>query len=248
MKKIKEFNIRKLFVDELGTFARNLLPFVKSLVASKQVPEPLVTGLEQGIKRYEVGVGPKVDRVGTERSKQLDHECDTLLQAIKGAVRVAKLRTPELRVAAQKIEDAIRNRGWNMQDAAYDAESNNIKLLLGDIKGSPDLTAASVTIKCDDLLDLLEGTNKKFDDNEGQRKAQELAQGGINSYEAVKGLNTEVLRLFDYLNSTSGIYPDVATAIDQINLLIDPLAAKIKTRATIAENKKKEESQTPPKQ
>jgi len=51
--------------------------------------------------------------------------------------------------------------------------------------------------------------------------------------------------VFDYLNSVSAVYPEVATAIDQINLLIDPLAAKIKTRATVAENKK--EPQVPPK-
>ena len=243
MKKIKSFNLRKVLVDELGTFARNLCSIVKPLVVPKQIPETLVVGLEQGIKRYELGVGPKVDKAGTERSRQLDQECDNLLQAIKGAVRMAKYR-PDQQEAAQRLEDAIRNRGWDMQNAAYDAESNNIKLLLADIKGSPVLQADAVTIKCDDLWVLLETANKKFDESEAQRKAKELELGGLNSYEAVKGLNAEIQRIFSYLDSVSAIYPEVAMAIDKINLLIDPLAAKIKTRATIAENEK----QNPTKQ
>ncbi|WP_320053825.1 DUF6261 family protein [uncultured Acetobacteroides sp.] len=242
MKKVKSFNLRKVLVDELGTFARNFCTIVKGLVASKQIPEPMVTGLEQGIKRYEMGVGPKVDKAGTERSRLLDLECDGLFLATKGAVRTAKFR-PDQREAAQRMEDAIRNRGWNMQNAAYDAESNNIKLLLADIKGSPVLQADAVTIKCDDLLALLEAANKKFDASEADRKAKELELGGLNSYEAVKGLNAEIQRIFSYLDSVSGIYPEVAKAIDQINLLIDPLAAKIKTRETVAENKKKEEKE-----
>lgn len=245
MKKIREFNIRRLFVDELGSLGRSILTLVKPLVTLKQIPEPLVAGLEQGIKRYEVGVGPKVDKVGTERSRQLDCECDNLIQAIKGAVRMAKFRTPELRVAAQRLEDAICNRGWNMQNSAYDVESNSIKLLLADIKASPQLQADSVLIKCDDLLVLLGDRNTTFDTSESDRKEQELAQGGINSYEAIKGVIVEIQRIFDYLNSVSAVYPEVATAIDQINLLIDPLVAKIKTRATIAEKNK--EHHTPPK-
>ena len=156
---------------------------------------------------------------------------------------MAKYR-PDQQEAAQRLEDAIRNRGWDMQNAAYDAESNNIKLLLADIKGSPVLQADAVTIKCDDLWVLLETANKKFDESEAQRKAKELELGGLNSYEAVKGLNAEIQRIFSYLDSVSAIYPEVAMAIDKINLLIDPLAAKIKTRATIAENEK----QNPTKQ
>jgi hypothetical protein len=245
MGKVKPFNLRRVLVDELGTFARGVLKSIKTLLASKQIPEPLVVGLEQSIKTYEVGVGPKVDKAGTERSANFDRECDDLIQAIKGAIRVAKHRTPELQVAAQRVEDVIRNRGWNMQDAAYDAESNNIKLLLADFRASPQLQADSVLIKFDDLLVLLDTANKKFDQSEEQRKAKELALGGINSYEAVNGLYSELGQVFDYLNSVSAVYPEVATAIDQINLLIDPLAAKIKTRATVAENKK--EPQVPPK-
>lgn len=245
MTKVKEFNLQKVFVSELGSFSRNLLPIVKPLAVSKLMPEPLVAGLEQGIKRFDAGVGPKTDKIGTERSQQLDNECDSLLQSVKGAVRMAKHRTPELQVAAQHIEDAIRKRGWNMERGAYDAESNNIKLLLADIKGSPILQADAVTIKCDDLLVLLETANKKFDESEAQRKAQELELGGLNSYAAVRGLNAEIQRIFSYLESVSGIYPEAAKAVDQINLLIDPLAAKIKTRETVAENKKKEEPNTP---
>lgn len=244
MTKVKEFNLSKVHVDELGSFSRSLLPIVNPLVELKQIPKPLVDGLELGIKRFDIGVGPKTDKIGTERSRQLDGECDNLLQSIKGAVRMAKHRTPEQQVAAQHIEDAIRKRGWEMERGAYDAESNNIKLLLADIKGSPILQADAVTIKCDDLWVLLETANKKFDESEAQRKAQELEQGGINSYAAVKGLNAEIQRIFSYLDSVSAFYPEVATAIDQINLLIDPLAAKIKTRATIAENEK----QNPTKQ
>lgn len=247
MKKVKEFNLNRVLVDELGTFSRKLLPIVNPLGESKKMPEPMVAGLEEAIKRFDVGIGLKTDKIGVERSKQLDHECDNLIQAIKGAIRMAKHRMPEQQVAAQHIEDAIRKRGWNMERAAYDKESNSIKLLLADIKASPVLQADAVTIKCDDLLALLEATNKKFDESEAQRKAQELVLGGINSLEVVRGLNAEIQRIFGYLDSVSGIYPEVVTAIDQINLLIDPLAAKIKTRATIAENKKKE-AQNPPKQ
>lgn len=244
MSTIKEFNLRKVYVTELGSFSRNLLPIVNPLVELKQIPKPLVDGLELGIKRYDIGVGPKTDKIGTERSRQLDKECDDLIQSVKGAVRMAKHRTPEQQVAAQHIEDAIRKRGWDMERGAYDVESNNIKMLLADIKASPILQADSVTIKCDDLLVLLEDANRRFDESEAQRKELEMEQGGINSYEAIKGLNAEIQRIFSYLNSVSAIYPEVSRAIDQINLLIDPLAAKIKTRATIAENEK----QNPTKQ
>lgn len=244
MSTIKEFNLRKVYVTELGSFSRNLLPIVNPLVELKQIPKPLVDGLELGIKRYDIGVGPKTDKIGTERSRQLDKECDDLIQSVKGAVRMAKHRTPEQQVAALHIEDAIRKRGWDMERGAYDVESNNIKMLLADIKASPILQGDSVTIKCDDLLVLLEDANRRFDESEAQRKALEMEQGGINSYEAIKGLNAEIQRIFSYLNSVSAIYPEVSRAIDQINLLIDPLAAKIKTRATIAENEK----QNPTKQ
>ena len=196
MTKVKEFNLNRVHVDELGSFSRNLLPIVNPLVELKQIPKPLVDGLELGIKRYELGVGPKTDKIGTERSRLLDKECDDLLQSIKGAVRMAKHRTPAQQEAAQHIEDAIRKRGWNMERDAYDAESNNIKLLLADIKGSPVLQADAVTIKCDDLWVLLETANKKFDESEAQRKAKELELGGLNSYEAVKGLNAEIERVF----------------------------------------------------
>ena len=85
MKKIKSFNLRKVLVDELGTFARNLCSIVKPLVVPKQIPEPLVVGLEQGIKRYELGVGPKVDKAGTERSRQLDGDpLPRAAQAVEG--------------------------------------------------------------------------------------------------------------------------------------------------------------------
>lgn len=247
MKKIKSFNLHKLQINELGGFARNLFSIVKSLVASKQIPEPLVVDLEQSIKRYEVGVGPKVDKVATERSLNLSHECSEILLAIRGSIRVAKHRTPEHQLAAQHMEDAIRNHGWEMHHAAHDVESNSIKLLLADINASVELKASAVKIGCDDLIDLLAATDKKRDESEAGRKAKEQALGGINSYEAVKGLNVEIQRTFDYLNSVSAIYPEVETAIDQINLQIDPLVVKIKTRATVAENKKKEE-QNPPKQ
>ncbi len=244
MGKIKSVNLRKILVDELGTFGRGVLSFIRPLIKSNRIPEPIVAGLDAAIKQYEVGIGPKVDRAGTERSARLDHERDDLIQAIKGAIRVAKLRTPEQKLAAQRLEDVIRNRGWDMHRAAYDAESNSIMLMLADIKSSPELQSDSVTVNCAYILLLLDSANNQFIQNEEQRKAKELALGGGNSYGVVKGMHAEIGRVFDYLNSVTSVYPEVASTIDQINLLIDPLAAKIKARATIAQNKKGD--QTPP--
>ena len=134
MKKIKSFNLRKVLVDELGTFARNLCSIVKPLVVPKQIPEPLVVGLEQGIKRYELGVGPKVDKAGTERSRQLDQECDNLLQAIKGAVRMAKYR-PDQQEAAQRYAAMLQVlQSWR-REQELNEETNEVS---PDYPGLPE--------------------------------------------------------------------------------------------------------------
>ena len=69
--------------------------------------------------------------------------------------------------------------------------------------------------------------------------------GSVTSVEAVRRLQATIQTIFGYLNSVSGVYPEVESAIDALNVAIAPLVEQIKTRATIAEKKKEEEKKNP---
>lgn len=242
MKKITEFNLRRLHTSELGAFALNLVATASKLQAAQCIPEPLVVRLEAAQKQHSKSIGRKTDKMGTQRSKELNIERNNLILSIRGAIQMATFRTPELREAAHLVEDALRKRGWNLHRLPFDAKTNQIKLLLADLDRSATLRAAAKTIGCDELLKLLDEANNKFQESENKRRVQKGASQGIGSRKAKAELFLEIGRIFGYLNSMSSIFPEVDNAIDYINLLIDPLAARIKTRTT--KSHKKQESQT----
>lgn len=245
MKKITKFNFRKLHVGELGTFSLKLVTAISELQAARCVPEKLAERFELAHKQFNHSVGRKTDRLGTLRSKERNQERNNLILSIKGAIQMAKYRTPELREAAKLVENALRRRGWNMHRKTFGAKTNSIALLLADVSRSAALQAAAATIRCDDLLQQLGEVNDLFVKSEELRNAQKLAQKGIGAMAAKAELCKEISRIFGYLNSVSGIYPEAERTIDYINLLIDPLVARIKTRATKAHKQQPQAASEP---
>jgi len=131
-----------------------------------------------------------------------------------------------------------------MQDEGYGTETTLVDQLLDDIKVSPQLTADAATLGVSNLLEPLGLCNQRFKDNEKKRNAAEVANGDTTSAEAVISLQAAIQTIFGYLNSVSGVYPEVAAAIDDLNVAIAPLVEQLKTRATIAEKKKEEAKKT----
>lgn len=242
MKKIISFSLSRLFVKELGTLARNVELVVKGLLSGKLIPQKLVDDLTAGIATYDRAVGKLTPSELAELAKTFDDERDSIILAIKGLVISARYRMEEaVRSAGKKIEAAIRHRGWQMQEASYAAETNEINQLLGDIAGTPELKSASTTLGSDVLFEQLGVANRKFEGNAQKRIEVEVAKGDLSSAEAVRLLESTLQTVFGYLDSVSGVYPEVAAAIDTINGTIEPLAVQIKTRATILEKKKEED-------
>lgn len=237
MKRITEFNFRKLRVSELGAFSLNLVATIGELQAAGCIPKGLAERFEHVQQQHRQSIGRKTDKQGTTRSREINLERNDLILSIKGAIQMAKHRTPELREAARHVEYALRKRGWNMHRKTFEAKTNSIKLLLADVSRSADLQAAMATVRCDDLLEQLDQANNQFVESEEQRRAQKLAQKGIGNEAAKAELCKEISRIFGYLDAVSGIDPEVERAIGYINLLIDPLAARIKARATNAKKK-----------
>jgi hypothetical protein len=218
---------------------------VKGLLSGKLIPQKLVDDLTVAIAAYDRAVGKLAPSELAALAKTFDDERDSIVLAIKGLVISARYRMEEaVRSAGKKLASCIRHRGWQMQEASYAAETNEINQLLGDIAASPELKSASTTLGSDILFEQLGIANKKFEDNAQKRIVADGAKGDLSSTEAVHQLEVTLQTVFSYLNSVSGVYPEVAAAIDTINGTIEPLAAQIKTRATVVEKKKEEAKKT----
>jgi hypothetical protein len=239
MKKIISFNMARLLVKELGTLARNVQNSVKGLLTVKQIPQKLVDDLDAAVVVYNSSVGALTPSELAELAEQYDDERGNIELAIKGVVLSTKYRPEEnIRAAGRRLEEAIRHRGWSMQTESYGTETTLIDQLLDDIRGSAQLTSDAATIAITSLVEQLDLCNKRFKENEQKRNAAEV--GSITSNDAVRNLQNSIQTIFGYLNSVSGVYPEVASAIDTLNVAIEPLVAQLKTRATIAEKKKEE--------
>lgn len=244
MKRIIAFNIARLFVKELGTLARNVQNAVKGLLSVKLIPQKLADDLDAAVVVYNRSVGALTPSELAELAKSIDDERGNIELAIKGVVLSTKYRPEEnIRTAGRRLEEAIRHRGWSMQDESYSSETTLVDQLLDDIKGSAQLTSDSATVGITSLLDMLGLCNQRFKDNEKKRNDGEV--GSVTSEEAVRRLQATIQTIFGYLNSVSGVYPEVESAIDALNVAIAPLVEQIKTRATIAEKKKEEEKKNP---
>lgn len=241
MKKIVKISLTRLFVKEMGTLARNVLTVVKELLSAKLIPQKMVDDLTAAVEAYNRTVGKITSSMFTAMAKQLDQERDNILLALKGLVVSARYRVEEeVRSAGRQLEEAIRHRGWQMQLDSYVAETNEINQLLGDIRDSIVLKRAVTTLNADSLIEQLERCNRSFEENERQRVAAEVAKGNTTSSEVVHNLQEAIQNVFGYLNSVSGVYPEVASAIDTLNASIETLVEQLKTRATIAAKKKQE--------
>ena len=244
MKRIIAFNIARLFVKELGTLARNVQDAVKGLLSVKLIPQKLVDDLDAAVVVYNRSVGALTPSELAELAKSIDDERGNIELAIKGVVLSTKYRPEEnIRTAGRRLEEAIRHRGWSMQNESYGTETTLVDQLLDDIKGSTQLTSDAATVGITSLFDQLGLCNQRFKDNEKKRNDGEV--GSVTSEEAVRRLQATIQTIFGYLNSVSGVYPEVESAIDALNVAIAPLVEQIKTRATIAEKKKEEEKKNP---
>lgn len=225
--------------------ARNVELVVKGLLSGKLIPQKLVDDLTAAIAAYDRAVGKLAPSELAALAKAFDDERDSIILAIKGLVVSARYRMEEaVRTAGKKLEEAIRHRGWQLQEDSYAAETNEINQLLGDIAASPELKSASTTLGSDILFEQLGVANKKFEGNELKRIEADVAKGDLSSSEAVHQLEVALQTVFGYLDSVSGVYPEVAASIDTINGTIESLAAQIKTRATILEKKKEDAKKT----
>lgn len=218
--------------------SRSIANAVKDAPASL-IPQKIITDLEGSVALLEASLGYKTDEQATELSLVIDGERDDLIQAIKGIVLSTQYRKEEaIQSAGKHVEEAIRRRGWEMQSERNPVETASIYQLLADIKLSASLTADTVTIGIDDLLDQLKERNDAFEANENSRMAKRAVQKETSDPKAAKKLIACLGTLFSYLNSVSTVYPEAGGVIDSLNSILTPYVIQLKSRTTAAANAK----------
>lgn len=117
MKQIQPLSLARLHVKERSAFAAIILEIVGELQGQNLIPALLVESLRGAISVHSNATLGKSSKLLTEAARQLDRERDDTIRAIKGLIRVARYRHDEARRwAGIRLEEAVRHRGWEMQD------------------------------------------------------------------------------------------------------------------------------------
>ena len=240
MLRIKQINLGKLLVKEVGSLAAFVIGKLEVLLVGKHVPPKMVDSIKETNKDFDKAVGSNANPEQTKLLHAKDNVCDDSLQELKGLAISATLRRDEkVRGAGERVLIAIRRRGFNMQNFRIPVEVEAITLLVGDIKSSPELTADIATIGATEVVARLEPEAADVMRCWDKIQASSVT-GNLTSVEATRRLRASLSQVFQYLDSVSDYEPEVAAAIEQINAVIEPYAITLKSRATIRENEKKE--------
>ena len=240
MLRIKQINLGKLLVKEVGSLAAFVIGKLEVLLVGKHVPPKMVDSIKETNKDFDKAVGSNANPEQTKLLHAKDNVCDDSLQELKGLAISATLRRDEkVRGAGERVLTAIRHRGYNMQEFRIPVQVDAMRQLLNDFKESPELTADIATIGATDVVVRMEP-----EVNDLGSFWQSIQEGksadSLTSIEATRRLRASLSQVFQYLDSVSDYEPEVAAAIEQINGAIEPFAVTIKSRATIRENEKKE--------
>ncbi len=240
MLRIKQINLGKLLVKEVGSLAAFVIGKLEVLLVGKHVPQKMVDSIKETNKDFDKAVGSNANPEQTKLLHAKDNVCDDSLQELKGLAISATLRRDEkVRGAGERVLIAIRRRGFNMQNFRIPVEVEAITLLVGDIKSSPELTADIATIGATEVVARLEPEAADVMRCWDKIQARSVT-GNLTGVEGTRRLSSSLSQVFQYLDSVSDYEPEVAAAIEQINAVIEPYAITLKSRATIRENEKKE--------
>ncbi len=238
MKKIQPFSLSRLHVKERSAFAAIILEIVEELHGQSLIPALLVENLRGAINVHSNATVGKTSKLLTQAARQLDRERDETIRAIKGLIRVSRYRHDEARrQAGVRLEEAIRHRGWEMQDESLASETTSVEQLLNDIQDSPALGQAVDLLDGRDLVDHLAALNLRFEENEQLRRAYALAHA-VTSTEATASLNHALAKVLAYVNAVAGTSSEIDHAIDLINIRSKPYNELLKARDTCARKKK----------
>ena len=243
MKQIQPFSLVRLHVKERSAFAAIILEIVEELQGQNLIPALLVENLRSAISVHSNSTVGKSSKLLTQAARQLDRERDDMIRGIKGLIRVSRYRHDEARrQAGVRLEEAVRHRGWEMQDESLAAETNSVVQLLGDIKERPELGQAVDLLDGRDLIDHLAALNLRFEENEQLRREYALAHS-VSSTEATTQLNHALAKVLGFVSAVAGTSPEIDHTIDLINAHSKSYAELLKARATRARKKKGQEGQ-----
>lgn len=240
MLRIKQINLGKLLVKEVGSLAAFVIGKLEVLLVGKHVPQQMVDSIKETNKDFDRAVGSNANPEQTKLLHVKDDVCDGSAQELKGLAISATLRRDEkVRGAGERVLTAIRHRGYNMQEFRIPVQVDAMRQLLTDIKESPSLTADIATIGATEVTVRMVA---EVDDlgSFWQSIQEGNSADSLTSIEATRRLRASLSQVFQYLDSVSDYEPEVAAAIEQINGAIEPFAVTLKSRATIRENEKKE--------
>jgi hypothetical protein len=240
MIRLKTLYLGKLLVKELGSLAGLVRIKLGVLVTGKHIPEKMVTNLDVALQQFDVAVGSDANPEQTKKLHAFDDLTDSSLEELKGIANGAAVRRDEkIRSAGLEVLQAIRKRGYEMQNFPIRVQMDTVEQLVADIKASPTLTASVATIGATEVITRIEKEN-------GDTKAYWLsiregkASSSVSSFEGTRQLRAAVSQVFQYLNTMSDIEPEVANTIEQINAILEPYISALKTRETNREKKKEE--------
>lgn len=239
MVRIKDVNLKRLQVKEVGSMAAFVIAKLGVLLLGKYVPQKMVDTITKSKLEFDAAIGSDTNPEQTNELHAKDQTCDDSFQELKGLCFSATLRRQDnIRAAGERVTTAIRHRGYNMQEFRIPVQIDTMTQLINDIKASPELTADVATIGGTEVVVRL--TTEVADLKSFWEKTQAgKVTGNLTSAEGTRRMCSSLSQVFQYLDSMSDFEPAVASAIEQINAVIEPYATTIKSRATIRENKKK---------
>lgn len=238
MKQIQPLSLVRLHVKERSAYAATILEIAEELQGLNLIPALLVDNLRGAINVHSNATVGKSSKLLTEAARQLDRERDDTVRAIKGLIRVARYRHDEARRwAGIRLEEAVRHRGWEMENESRSSETTSVVQLLNDIKERPELGEAVDLLDGRDLVDHLAAINLRFEENEQLRRACTLAHP-VMSTEANASLNHAIAKVLAFVSAVAGTSPEIDHAISIINIHSKNFGELLKARDTRARKKK----------
>ncbi len=165
----------------------------------------------------------------------LDHERDTLINAIVGHARVmAKLTIPEIAPHVLVINRFFDIHGRDIADAPYNSETMRIDNMLADYNAKADVKAAVESLSTKILFDHLGVINKAFAGHFMKRTQDDASVETIDSREIRNKIDKVLTEFFDGFEHCSRENDDLdyLTPANEINSLVSYYKTQIKARTT----------------
>lgn len=236
------FNLKKLHRKEIGSLTIFVTEKVEVLLPGNHIPLALVELLKGAKVVFDASVGPNTNPLETKEQHALYALCVASSRELRGMVESAiRRRSEELREAGYTVLTAIKRRGKNLKRLGIPVGVDAIRLLVHDVRESPELAAAVAAIGATEVVERME--QEYTECGAYWMKIREGRAGGTSSLAATQRLRSTLSKVFRYLDSMADYDAEVATAIVEINAVVEPYVASIKSRATIRANRKKKEAE-----